>query len=102
MQYGRAGWKNKFVFLLVGLRPNQVLLILLSSSLLFLENNSSSCFTSCYDTALSTSQEKIEETQTYCLGKGQFLISITFRVWLWKTTSKMSKLVISSLLLLLC
>ncbi|MGA9171342.1 MAG: hypothetical protein WBZ20_14485, partial [Nitrososphaeraceae archaeon] len=65
MQYGRAGWKNKFVFLLVGLRPNQVLLILLSSSLLFLENNSSSCFTSCYDTALSTSQEKIEETQTY-------------------------------------
>lgn len=78
MQYGRAGWKNKFVFLLVGLRPNQVLLILLSSSLLFLEDNSSSCFTSCYVTALSTSQEKIEETQTYCLGKGQFLISITF------------------------
>ena len=63
MQYGRAGWKNKFVFLLVGLRPNQILLIHLLSSLLFLKHNSSSCFTSCYVTALSTSQEKIEETQ---------------------------------------
>ena len=97
----QAGRTSLFFFL-VGLRPNQVLLILLSSSLLFLENNSSSCFTSCYDTALSTSQEKIEETQTYCLGKGQFLISITYGFGYGKQPQKCQSYVISSLLLLLC
>jgi hypothetical protein len=42
--------------------------------LLFVEDNSGSCFTSGYAIALA----KIEETQTYYLGPGQFLNSITF------------------------